>query len=192
MVQKLYYEHKYYTLQDCKEEIVNENGVVPSTSAAAMEADGGHSGGFIGRLNFKIYESSQGQDSESVSEESDANVRESSSHPDSSLELDPEELNTSVAGVARIPRSHRGCHNLFHFIPRQIKKMERVFKKSQYPDLAAREELARALKVPEAKLKVWFANRRAKERKKATLVHLENTPPVQDIIILRDIKEDSS
>ncbi|XP_038171767.1 homeobox protein Rhox13-like [Arvicola amphibius] len=185
MDQKLYYE------QDYKEEIVNENGVVPSTSAAAMEADGGHSGGFIGRLNFKIYESSQGQDSESVSEESDANVRESSSHPDSSLELDPEELNTSVAGVARIPQRHLGCQNLFRFSPHQIRKMECVFKKSQYLDLAARKELARALKVPESKLKVWFANRRAKERKKATLVLIESTPPVQDII-LRDVEEDSS
>ena len=60
------------------------------------------------------------------------------SHPDSSLELDLEELNTSEAGVSRIPQRHRGHQNLFRFTPRQIRKMERVFKKSQDPDLAAR------------------------------------------------------
>ena len=102
MAKKLYYEHKYYTRKDYEEEIVCENRVVASTSAAAMEADGGHS------------------------------------HPDSSLELDLEELNTSEAGVARIPQRHRGHQNLFRFTPRQIRKMERVFKKSQDPDLAAR------------------------------------------------------
>ncbi|XP_057646196.1 homeobox protein Rhox13-like [Chionomys nivalis] len=192
MVQKLYYEHKYYTLQDYEEEIVYENGVVASTSTVAMEADGGHSGGPIGCPYVRIYESNQGQDSERDSEESDANVRESSSHPDSSLELDPEELNTSEADVARVPQRHLGRQNLFRFTPHQMKKMESVFKKSQYPDLAAREELARALKVPEVKLKVWFAKRRAKERKKETLVLIEHTPPVEDIIILRDIEEDSS
>ena len=102
MAKKLYYEHKYYTRKDYEEEIVCENRVVASTSAAAMEADGGQS------------------------------------HPDSSLELDLEELNTSEAGVARIPQRYRGHQNLFHFTPRQIRKMERVFKKSQDPDLAAR------------------------------------------------------
>lgn len=62
-----------------------------------MEADSGHSGGPTGRPYVRIYEINQGQDSERDSEESDAKVRESSSHPDSSLELDPEELNTSEA-----------------------------------------------------------------------------------------------
>ncbi|KAM7320700.1 hypothetical protein ACRRTK_019953 [Alexandromys fortis] len=113
MDQKLYYEHKYHTLPDYEEEIVYENGVVASTSAAAMEADGGHSGGPIGRPSVRIYESNQGQNSERDSEESDANVRESSSHPDS-LELDPEELNTSEAPGSSKPLP-------FHTVPDQEK-----------------------------------------------------------------------
>ncbi|KAM7338486.1 hypothetical protein ACRRTK_001970 [Alexandromys fortis] len=101
-----------------------------------MEADGGHSGGHIGHLYFRISESNQGQDRESDTKESDANVRESPR--DSSLELDPKELYTSEAGVARIRRGHRGHQNHFRFTLRQIREMESVFKKSQYPNLAAR------------------------------------------------------
>ena len=102
MAKKLYYEHKYYTRKDYEEEIVCENGVVASTSAAAMEADGGHS------------------------------------HPDSSMELDPKEPNTSEARVAKIPQRHRGHQNRFRFTLRQIREMERFFKIWQYPNLAAR------------------------------------------------------
>ena len=103
-----------------------------------MEADGGHSGGHIGHLYLRINEGNQGQDSERDTKESDANVRESSSHPDSSLELDPKELNTSEAGVGRIRRRHLGHPNHFRFTPSQIREMESVFKISQYPNLAAR------------------------------------------------------
>ncbi|XP_057616735.1 homeobox protein Rhox13-like [Chionomys nivalis] len=191
MAKKLYYEHQYYIPKDYEEEIVYETEDVASTSAGAMEADSGHSGGHIGHIYFRIRENTQSQDSDRETKESDANVRESSSHPDSSLEVDTEELNTSEAGVARIRRRQRGHQNLFHFTPCQIRKMESVFENSQYPNLAARKELARALKVPEAKLKVWFANRREQDRKEK-LVQIEITPSVEDILILRDIEEDSS
>ena len=102
MDKKLNYERKCYTPKDYEEEIVCENGVVASTSAAAMEADGGHS------------------------------------HPDSSMELDPKEPNTSEARVAKIPQRHRGHQNRFRFTLRQIREMERFFKIWQYPNLAAR------------------------------------------------------
>lgn len=138
MAKKLYYEFRLTTPQDYEEEIVCEDGVVASSLAAAMEAVGGHSGGRIGLPYIRLYDSIQGQDSERDSEESDANVGESSGHPECSLELDPEDLNTSAAGVARIPQRHQGPQNRFRFTRRQIQKMEQVFKKSQYPDLAAR------------------------------------------------------
>ena len=102
MAKKLSYKHKYYTPKDYEEEIVCENRVVASTSAAAMEGDGGQS------------------------------------HQDSSLELDPEELNTSEAAVARIRPRHRGRQNHFRFTPRQIREMESFFKIWQNPNLAAR------------------------------------------------------
>ena len=138
MAKKLYYEFQLNTTQDYGDEIVYEDGVVASSSASAKEAVGGHCGCCIGLPYIRLYDSIQGQDSERDSEESDANVGESSGHPECSLELDPEDLNTSAAGVARIPQRHQGPQNHFRFTRRQIQKMEQVFKKSQCPDLAVR------------------------------------------------------
>ncbi|NXS41828.1 PAX4 protein, partial [Balaeniceps rex] len=89
----------------------------------------------------------------------------------------PTEAGAAVSpGTQQPPRSSRSGRQLplstqhrnrTVFSSQQSEALEKEFQRGQYPDTVTRERLAVATQLPDATIRVWFSNRRAKWRREA-------------------------